>query len=103
MIRDSRKEFFGSLESDISVNPKRFWSILKTKSKSRSIPDHITMEATTGVNAQAAHNQAHRCSADSPLEIANLFNTYFASVFSRGEASETYNTAVPEPTTCQLT
>jgi len=34
MLREQRDKFFGSLESDINRNPKRFWSILKQKSKS---------------------------------------------------------------------
>ena len=100
MIRDSRKQFFSSIEADMHTNPKRFWSILKTKSKSRSIPDRITMETTT--NAQAVHDQARRCSADTPLGIANLFNSYFASVFSQSATLKTPKCTAPEPTTCQL-
>lgn len=103
MIRNSREEFFGSLEADLHNNPKRFWSISKTKSKSRSIPDRITMERIISTNDQVTHDEALRCPADTPLDIANLFNTYFASVYSRGEPTVTSNSVVPEPTTCQLT
>ena len=40
MLRNSRDKFFGSVESDLNTNPKRFWSILKLNSKSHTIPDH---------------------------------------------------------------
>jgi hypothetical protein len=84
ILRESREKLFSSLESDIKNNPKRFWSLLEETSKSRSIPDLISMATATGAatNSVTLHP---RTTADSSAGIANLFNSYFASVFtSRG-------------------
>ena len=47
MLREQCDKFFGSLESDINRNPKRFWSILKQKSKSRTIPNYVSWQRLT--------------------------------------------------------
>ena len=90
MLRESRNEFFGSLESDINSNPKRFWSILKQKSKSGNIPSRITMPVADGTPADLGTRCTLRSSAETPLEIANLFNAYFASVFTQNDSLDDY-------------
>lgn len=80
-LRENREKFFSSLSSDLTSNPKRFWTVLKQRSKTSSIPDKISM--ATAANESADHNAPlTRINADSPLSIANLFNQYFTSVFT---------------------
>ena len=79
MLREQRDKFFGTLESDINRNPKRFWSILKQKSKSRTIPNYVSMAT---VNGSAADQDLVRTPAEDSMEISNLFNSNFTSVFS---------------------
>ena len=66
-IGESRDEFFESAK----INPKRLWSVSKTRPKSRNIPQSVSM-ATSNL----------RATADTPEEIADIFNNYFTSVFS---------------------
>jgi hypothetical protein len=83
MLRESRKIFFKSIKTEINKNPKRFWSILKNNSKSRAIPNGVSMPMT-GFGS-AVHDQQpplRSSAAEKPQEIANLFNSYFISVFS---------------------
>jgi hypothetical protein len=83
MLRESRKIFFKSMETEINKNPKRFWSILKNNSKSRAIPNGVSIPMT-GFGS-AVHDQQpplRSSAAEKPQEIANLFNSYFISVFS---------------------
>ena len=70
-IGESRDEFFESANIEFKINPKRLWSVLKTRSKSRNIPQSVSM-ATGNL----------RATADTPEEIADIFNNYFTSVFS---------------------
>ena len=76
--RRFRKVFEARLVSDIRTNPKAFWrysnSRLKTKAKIGDITD------TSGVPQS------------SPADKARIFNAFFASVFTREEA-----TALPVP------
>ena len=70
------------------------WSVLRQKSKSCSIPDCISMPAVTTTSSpngqpgslHVSHgdqsDQSPRPTAANPVEIATIFNTYFASVFS---------------------
>jgi len=67
LLKDKQKAFIDSLSIACKKNPKRFWSYFKHKSKSGSIP------------AEVCHNES-RCS--SSAEKSELFNSYFASVFT---------------------
>ena len=79
MLRKSREKFFNNLETDIKQHPKRFWKVLKRNSKARNFPDIISSE--NKVNTTDG-NTPQRTEADNPHDIANMFNKYFASVFS---------------------
>ena len=69
-IRESRDEFFESANIEFKINPKRLWSVLKTRSKSRNIPQSVSM-ATGNL----------RATADTLEEIVDIFNNHFTSVF----------------------
>ena len=47
LLRESRENFFGTLITDYKCNPKRFWSVLKHKSKSQNIPNKISMKTAS--------------------------------------------------------
>ena len=81
LLRDSCDKFFGSLEGVIRSNPKRFWSVLKQKSKSHGVPDQISMPTVPSTTADQT-SPLPRVTAGNPAAIANLFNRYFASVFT---------------------
>lgn len=77
MLRESREQFYINLGKNIFKNPKRFWSVMKYKTKLQNIPETISIAGK--------HNdkdpQSSRIKADNPRDIASLFNNYFASVF----------------------
>ncbi|XP_048586215.1 uncharacterized protein LOC116614508 [Nematostella vectensis] len=79
-LRESRENFFQSLERDYKNNTKRFWFVLKQKSKSRGLPSQVSM-ATVNPPTGSQDPTPLRTTADDPEAIANLFNKYFASVF----------------------
>ena len=87
MLRNSRDEFLGSVESDLNTNLKRFWSILKLNSKSHTIPDRVSTPISASVFADPGNLTPLRSSAENPREIANLLNSYFASVFAHDTPS----------------
>ena len=59
-------EFISSVCSDIKDNPKRFWSFVKSKRSSSTIPSKMTYNGITYSTIQL---------------IATAFNNYFKSVF----------------------
>ena len=79
MLREARDSFLSGMELQLKNNPKRFWSILKLKSKHRGIPEVISM--ATDPSGEPA-DIASRIQASSPAEIVELFNRYFVSVFT---------------------
>ena len=98
MLRESRDKYLGSVESDFKSNPKRFWSLLRQNSKSRSVPHRISM----------ASGPSGRIKAEGPNAIASLFNRYFASVFTESspefeELNEIYDSNQTALTDLSLT
>ena len=71
-LRTCREAFFEDMESNLTSNPKRFWSVLKVKSKHKNVPETITMATSDNSTVKAS----------TPNEVAELFNQYFASVFA---------------------
>ena len=67
-IRENRDEFFESANIEFKINPKRLWSVLKTRSKSRNIQQSVSM-ATGNL----------RSTTDTPGEIADIFDNYLNS------------------------
>ena len=87
LLRESRKNYFCSIDNNFKDNPKRFWTVLKQKSKSCSVPDHISMPSPSSENV--AHSDfCSRSTATTPTEIATFFNTYFSSVFTSENLSD---------------
>ena len=82
MMKESRSAYTNSLCNDRSINPKRFWSLFKLKSKGASIPGIIS------VNTDDRHV---RSSADNPKDIVSMFNHYFVSIFNTDEQGEGMN------------
>ena len=82
MLRNSRDDFLGSVESDLNTNLKRFWSILKLNYKSHTIPDQVSTPVSASAFVDPGNCTPLRSSAENPREIANLFKSYFASVFA---------------------
>ena len=87
MLWNSLDEFLGSVESDLNTNPKRFLSILKMNSKSHTIPDRVSTPMSASASTDPGDRTPLRSSAENPREIANLFISYFASVFAHDTTS----------------
>ena len=85
------------------MNTKRFGSVLKLKSKSCKLPSNISMVK----NNSSTSSQDSRTIAETPKDIAELFNKYFISVFSTDsknniEDKETTPSKHISPTLCDL-
>ena len=100
MLRNSRDQYLGSVESEYKTNPKRFWSLLRLKSKSRSAPHRISM-ATGTEGTDDTSSTVPRTFAESPKAIPNLFNRYFASVFIN-ITNNSFNSGNASSNTCDI-
>ena len=89
LLRESRENFFSSINDSFANNPKRFWSVMKQKSKTCSIPDCISMPAPSSSTDQVDSSSSARLIATKPGEIAGQFNSYFASVFTSDDLPDT--------------
>jgi hypothetical protein len=74
LLRESRKNYSTSLGNNFKQNPKRLWSIIMNKSKSRNIPNTVSCLSSAAVNSGTNQDPA-RFSADNPTDIANMFNS----------------------------
>ena len=86
LLRESRETFFQSVDNSFKVNPKGFWSVLKRKNKSCSIPNQISAPARLFEGQNSMNNDpsdgTSRITASNPAQIASFFNKYFVSVFT---------------------
>ena len=80
LVESKYYQFINNARSDLFNNPKRFWSIFQTKTKSRSLPKVIK-----GLGQIAATS----------IEKANLFNKYFFSVFNLSNLSPSSVNSLP--------
>ena len=83
LIRKSRETYLSSLNSDLARQPKRFWSFFKLKNRMRTFPEMMSSGDDTQQSSQAS----------TPQQIAELFNSYFVSVFTA--SSEAHSLSVP--------
>ncbi len=77
MLRDSRSQYINSVCADRQNNPKHFWSLFNLKSIVSNVPENVSMVKSVGA----------RTSAESPEDIASIFNSYFTSIFTRDETN----------------
>ena len=86
-VKKSKNSFFQSLGTILKSNPKRFWSVVKLKYKSNSsVPRLVTMDTDD--------DNTSKITAETPEDIANLFNTYFHSVYKNWELPTQWNEPV---------
>ena len=71
-IRESREIYLSSFDSDLARQPKRFGPFLKLKNKTRTFSETKSLGDNNQQGAQAS----------TPQQIAELFNSYFESVFT---------------------
>ena len=67
MIHDKHTDYINSFGTTIEDNPKRFWSFFRSKTQTRSLPQVVKNQSTSASDAR---------------EKAQLFNSYFYSVFT---------------------
>ena len=82
-----------------------FLSISKLNSKSHTIPDPASTPMSASASTDPSNRTPLRSSAENPREIANLFNSYFASAFAHDTPSSSRSAAnTPAcPNTSELT
>jgi hypothetical protein len=68
LITTKHREYLINICDSVTNNPKRFWTYIKSKTKSRGLPTFLYNNVKTKV--------------DSFKEMANIFNTYFHSTFT---------------------
>ena len=72
MLRESRPEYLNKICHNRDQNPKRFWSFFKSKANYSNILGKVSTKV----------NDNERKYADNTTDIANMFNHYFASIFT---------------------
>ena len=78
LLKVKRMQYFQSLPSMLKSNSKKFWSIFKATSKNSSIPSKMTW----------THQDLIVQTAENPVDIANLLNRYFYSVFNHDDPND---------------
>ena len=71
--------YLNTICSSRAKNPKRFWSFFKTKTKASNIPNNVSKKVSN----------TERTFANNDVDIANIFNTYFAFIFTQ-DSDEDY-------------
>ena len=87
MIANARKNYFISVATELNSNPKRFWSLFKYASKKSSLSQRMTLGSSDNDDTIAA---------DDPNSIADLFNTFFASVFHQDQTHPANETTITD-------
>ena len=75
LIHEKYTDYVNSLGAMISENPKRFWSYFRSKTRTRSLPQVI---------------KSNSCTASEAADKAQLFNSYFYSVFTKPSDNVVY-------------
>ncbi|XP_069133167.1 uncharacterized protein [Argopecten irradians] len=73
-LRLSKYSYEQDIASKIKTNPKLFWKYVRSKTK--TAPTMFSVKSTEGIITQ------------DPLEVANIMNNYFASVFTKDDPSK---------------
>ena len=72
-------DFYQALPSLMKSNPKKFWSVFKSVSKSSTIPNKMKWTRDSSMTI-----------ADNPTDIANLLNDYFYTMLKPPLSNEEY-------------
>ena len=80
-IRESREIYLSSLDSDLAQQPKRFGPFFKLTNKTWTFPE---TKSSGDDNQQGPP-------ASTPQQIAELFNSYFMSVFTTPSEVRTWS------------
>ena len=70
LVNSKYNNFIKESSQDISINPKRFWSLLRAKTKSKNIPENVYFDTSY---------------AHTPIRKAFLFNRFFQANFTLPE------------------
>jgi hypothetical protein len=90
LITTKHREYLQNICDNITSNPKRFWSYIKSKTKSRGLPTFLYDSARNKI--------------DSFSGMANLFNRYFHSTFTTPNANDPPHTdTLIDPNLASLT
>ena len=77
LVKRKHNNYLADVTNNLHTNPKRFWSLTRTKSKRKSIPNEITLGEHSESNARGK---------------AKLFNSFFASNFAPSTETPTVPT-----------
>jgi hypothetical protein len=68
LVNRKYKDYIRHLGSDLTDNPKKFWSLLKSRTKSKGSPERIIVD---------------NIEYSDPVGMANVINKYLCSIFQR--------------------
>ena len=90
MIHRQFNEYVAECTNKINTNPKQSWTMVGTKTGDRGYPDTMKMQEKQAENDQG---------------IAELFNQFFASVFTKGDAQDVIPdlAGIPNPNLIDIT
>ncbi len=75
MLCNNRLDYMNSICASHQNNQKRFWSFFKLKSKISNVPGKVSMKI----------GETETVYVDEKTDIANMFNQYFASIFTKDQ------------------
>ena len=94
LVRTKRREYFQKLPSLLKSNSKKFWSVFKSTSKHSNIPSKMSWP----------QQDSTLSTAENPVDIVNLLNRYFYSVFKHSDTTDDHFSSVaPDNDTTDLT
>jgi hypothetical protein len=88
LVNHKYVEYINNTANSLGENPKRFWTLLKDRTKSKSGPTMLTNDGTEETNSK---------------EMCHIFNTYFSSVFNTKDYVEPEVTVTTHPELANIT
>ena len=94
IVRTKRREYFQKLPSLLKSNSKKLWSVFKSTSKHSNIPSKMSW----------TQQDSTFSTAENPVDIVNLLNRYFYSVFKHSDTTiDHFFSVAPDNDTTDLT
>ena len=94
LVRTKRRQYFQKLPSLLKSNSKKFWSAFKFTSKHSNIPSKMSWTQKDSTTS----------TAETPIDIVNLLNRYFYSVFKHPDTTDDhFPFVVPDNGTSNIT